>query len=220
MCNSISLMIPFSPNNGIYHVDAFAEVLRERIKEVLAGPPAPVLYDQTGLAHAPDTWLDLLRPLGIDNRMAAIRAANTYERRRMEEMKPLPEIRKFLEIIRRSLRVVILADGAAAHQKSSLRRMRMDELAHVLLFDEEIGLKPPDPALFRAVLGRIDAAPEEAAFAGDDAAIDLPGAKAVGIFTILRRLEGAPVVPAPAADFAVDTFLELFPRLERRMGDR
>ena len=48
--------------------------------------------------------MELLKPLGIDNRMAALRAATTYERRRMEELKPLPETRKFLEIVRRSHR--------------------------------------------------------------------------------------------------------------------
>jgi HAD superfamily hydrolase (TIGR01509 family) len=201
---------------------AARNALREQVKKVLAEPPEPILLDQTGLAHSPETWRELLKPLGVDNRMAALRAATTYERRRMEELKPLPETRKFLEIVRRSHRLYILADGSVAHQRQSLRRMRMDEAVHGVFFEEELGLHRPDPALFKKLLELTNAQPEEAVFAGDNLKTDIPGAKAAGLFTIWRKLDPTArrTDADPAPDFEVDSFLELFPRLERRMGDR
>lgn len=195
-------------------------VLRERVKEVLNAPPEPILSDKTGRASSPETWMELLKPLGIDNRMAAIRAGNTYERRRMEELKPLPETRKFLEIVRRSQRIYILAEGQQSYQRQALRRMRMDEGITGIFYEEELGLHRPDPTLFHKLLELTKAQPEEAVFAGDDLTHDIPGAKAAGMFTIWRKLNpGDKRSPAdPVPDFEVESFLELFPRLERRMG--
>ena len=194
--------------------------LRDLVKQKLAEPPEPILSDKSGLASSPETWMELLKPLGIDNRMAAIRAGTTYERRRMEELKPLPETRKFLEIVKRSHRVYILADGPPSYQRQALRRMRMDEAVTGILYEEELGFRRPDPALFHKVLEVTKAAPDEAVFAGDDLQADIPGAKAAGLFTIWRKPEKSkgrtPSDPVP--DFEADTFLELFPRLERRMG--
>jgi len=203
---------------------AARRAMRERVKAVLSEPPEPVLFDQTGRAHSVETWAALLKPLGIEGRMAPMRAAAAFERRRMEEMKPLPEVKKFLEIVKRSHRLYILAGGDSAHQKLVLRRMRMDEMVDAIVYEEELGLRRPDRALFEKVLDRAGAKAKEAAFAGDDPCIDLSGAKAAGIFTIWRRTEGprtrGEVPPADAADYVVESFLELFPRLERRMGER
>jgi putative hydrolase of the HAD superfamily len=200
---------------------AARNVLRERVKQVLNQPPEPALYDQSGGAQSRETWTALLQPLGIDNPMAALRAGTTYERRRMEESKPLPEIRKFLEIVKRSHRLYILAEGSVAHQRQALRRMRLDEAVHGVFFEEELGLRRPDVALFHKLLELADVRPEDAVFAGDDPVTDLPGAKAAGLFTIWRKTDSADRRTGPTApDFELESFLELFPRLERRMGDR
>ncbi|MBW3623230.1 MAG: HAD family hydrolase [Armatimonadetes bacterium] len=194
--------------------------LREHVKRVLNAPPEPILSDQTGKASSPETWMELLKPLGIDNRMAAVRAATTYERRRMEELKPLPETRKFLEIVRRSQRIYFLIEGPPSYQRQALRRMRMDEGVTGIFYEEELGLHRPDPELFRKLLELTKARPDEAVFAGDDLQRDIPGAKAAGMFTIWRKpSKDATRSPSdPVPDFEVNSFLELFPRLERRMG--
>ncbi len=196
--------------------------IRDRTKEILAQPPEPILSDQTGKASAVETWMELLLPLGIENRMAALRAAKTYERRRMEELKPLPEVRKFLEIVKRSHRLYILAQGPVAYQKQALRRMRMDEAVHGVFYEEELGLHRPDPALFRKLLELTKAPPDEAVFAGDDPGADFAGAKAAGLYTLWRRPDPKNRRPESAspADYELASFLELFPRLERRMGER
>jgi HAD superfamily hydrolase (TIGR01509 family) len=200
---------------------AARNALRDKVKLVLNEPPEPILYDTSGKAQSKETWLDLLQPLGIDNPIAALRAGATYERRRMEEMKPLPEIRKFLEIVKRSHRLYIVADGNPAHQRQSLRRMRLDEAVHGVFFEEEIGLSRPDPALFQELLKLMKAKPEETAFAGDNLYTDIAGAKAAGMFAIWRKPETASRRPDdPTPDFELSSFLELFPRLERRMGER
>ena len=223
--------VALARREGYFHAERLAalsgggtlearNVLRERVKQALSEPSEAVLYDKTGLAGSPETWMELLKPLGIDNRMAALRAATTYERRRMEELKPLPETRKFLEIVKRSHRLYILAEGPPAYQRQALRRMRMDEAVHGVFFEEELGLHRPDPNLFRKRMELTNARLEEAVFAGDDLKTDIPGAKAAGIFTLWRKPEGAPkrTDADPAPDVEVESFLELFPRLERRMG--
>jgi len=65
-------------------------------------------------------------------------------------------------------------------------RGRLAELMDAIVISGEVGLRKPDPAIYRLVLERLDVAPQEAVFV-DDAEPNLEGARAVGLVTVLHR---------------------------------
>lgn len=56
----------------------------------------------------------------------------------------------------------------------------------------EIGAPKPDPAIFRAALERLGAAPHEVLHVGDDPALDVAGARAVGLRVAWINRRGEP----------------------------
>jgi len=66
-----------------------------------------------------------------------------------------------------------------------LARMGLGERLDAAVFSSEIGKRKPHPAIFEAVLSRLDVAPEEALFVGDRRYEDVRGAKELGMTTVL-----------------------------------
>src|SRR5207247_7012323 len=55
------------------------------------------------------------------------------------------------------------------------------------LFSSEVGVRKPDPRIFRVMLERLDVEPAEAVFVGDRVLDDIGGAKGVGMQAVLTR---------------------------------
>ncbi len=66
-----------------------------------------------------------------------------------------------------------------------LERMGLAERLDAAVFSSEIGKRKPHPAIFEAVLSRLEVAPEEALFVGDRRYEDVRGAKELGMTTVL-----------------------------------
>ncbi|HEX4820703.1 MAG TPA: HAD family phosphatase [Acidimicrobiales bacterium] len=77
----------------------------------------------------------------------------------------------------------------------------VDELFDVIVDSSEVGMRKPNPAIFRHALDLLGVAPEQAVFL-DDAPGNVAGAKAAGLHGIL--VDAADPVPALAA---LDTLL-------------
>jgi putative hydrolase of the HAD superfamily len=65
-----------------------------------------------------------------------------------------------------------------------LARMGLADRLDAAVFSSEIGKRKPHPAIFEAVLSRLDVAPEDALFVGDRRYEDVRGAKEVGMTTV------------------------------------
>lgn len=80
-------------------------------------------------------------------------------------------------------------------------RGRLAELMDEIVISGEVGLRKPDPAIYRLVLERLGVTGQEAVFV-DDAEPNLAGARAVGLATVLHqdaadtRAELARLIPA------------------------
>jgi putative hydrolase of the HAD superfamily len=96
-----------------------------------------------------------------------------------------------------------------------LRRLleRYDLLRYfaVISYSDELGVRKPDPEIFRVTLSRANARPVEAAHVGDNPVDDVAGARAVGIRAIHYASDGRP--PAPHADLVVTHLGELLAHL-------
>ena len=72
----------------------------------------------------------------------------------------------------------------------------------VLVFSSEVGLRKPDPEIYRYATDRLRARPERSLFVGDGAYGELSGAEAVGMEAVLIRdpREGPGAVHRPEVD--------------------
>src|SRR5205814_10055227 len=71
-------------------------------------------------------------------------------------------------------------DDVEAWEQSPLRE-RLD----ATVFSYEVGIRKPDPRIFRRALDAVGAAPAEALFVGDGGSDELRGARAVGMASVL-----------------------------------
>jgi len=69
-------------------------------------------------------------------------------------------------------------------------------LFKVLVFSDECGIRKPDPEIFRIALRQLGVAPEEAAHVGDDAVLDVEGARRAGMSVVQICHDGRATGPA------------------------
>lgn len=85
-----------------------------------------------------------------------------------------------------------------------LSRVGLLEHLEACAFSDEVGVPKPCPGAFRAALGWLGVAPEDAAHVGDLRATDVAGARALGMATVRLRAVHDDASDAPDADFVVD----------------
>jgi putative hydrolase of the HAD superfamily len=71
--------------------------------------------------------------------------------------------------------------------RADLDRLGIGQYLAGSVFSSEVGVRKPDPRIFREGLSRIGAEPEHTAFVGDRLYDDVSGAQAVGMRTVLTR---------------------------------
>ena len=80
-----------------------------------------------------------------------------------------------------------------------LARLQLAEFFDHAVFSDELGVRKPDPAIFRAALDAVGAEPATTVHVGDDLILDVQGARAAGLRTIQVVAEGAPAGSASSA---------------------
>jgi putative hydrolase of the HAD superfamily len=76
-------------------------------------------------------------------------------------------------------------------------------------FSDEVGAYKPDPRIFEAALGMLDASPTAAAHVGDLRRTDIAGARALGMRSVRYRGLADDPSPGPEADFVIDDHRDL-----------
>jgi len=112
-------------------------------------------------------------------------------------MRLLPGAKRLLKTAER-YRTCLISNGQSEQQREKLRRLSIDTSFDHILISEEIGLRKPDPAIFRRALDLTDANPEQAVMIGDNAIADIVGAAALGIRTIWVNLHSWEYPPKTA----------------------
>jgi putative hydrolase of the HAD superfamily len=87
-------------------------------------------------------------------------------------------------------------------------------LFKVLVFSDECGIRKPDPEIFRLALRQVGASPEEALHVGDDAVLDVEGARQAGMGVIQVSHDGRATGPVKP-DAVITALGELPDALER-----
>jgi putative hydrolase of the HAD superfamily len=81
----------------------------------------------------------------------------------------------------RGLKLGVISNGSTDSQNTKLEVMGIRHLFSVVLISEEVGIKKPDPRIFRMGLEKLAVNASEAIFIGDNPVLDVAGAMAVGI---------------------------------------
>jgi putative hydrolase of the HAD superfamily len=69
----------------------------------------------------------------------------------------------------------------------------MEPYFETLTVSEEVGVKKPNPEIFRYALQKAGATAEESLMIGDEMAVDIDGARAAGMDQVLFNPSGQPV---------------------------
>jgi putative hydrolase of the HAD superfamily len=102
-----------------------------------------------------------------------------------------PGVSSTLQTLRQQgLKLGVITNGFTASQNTKLDVMRIRPLFSVVLISEEVGIKKPDPRIFRLGLEQIGVSASEAIFVGDNPVLDVAGARAVGIRAIWLNCRG------------------------------
>jgi HAD superfamily hydrolase (TIGR01549 family) len=99
--------------------------------------------------------------------------------------------------------------------REDLEALGLAEYLQATTFSSEVGVRKPDPRIFRVVLEQLDVPPQDAVFVGDRLMDDVSGARSVGMRAVqtreFRAEEDLDVVP----DAVIDALPELPAVLER-----
>jgi putative hydrolase of the HAD superfamily len=74
--------------------------------------------------------------------------------------------------------------------RNEIRRLGLDSLVHLDVFDRDVGWRKPSERIFKFAMMKLGVQPDECLFVGDEPKWDLIGPRAVGIESILIDRKG------------------------------
>ena len=104
---------------------------------------------------------------------------------KVESWVPFPDAVPALERVRDLGLRTGLVSNASELARRVLRNLDMERLFDLIVISEEVGVRKPDPRIFRIALDRACSSPSRALFLGDKPATDIGGAASAGIRGIL-----------------------------------
>jgi putative hydrolase of the HAD superfamily len=97
--------------------------------------------------------------------------------------------------------------------RGDLTALGLDPFLDATVFSSEVGIRKPDPRIFREALDRLGAEPGSTVFVGDRLVDDVSGARAVGMRGVQTRQFRQEADPDIRPDAVVDHLRELAPVL-------
>lgn len=121
-----------------------------------------------------------------------------------------PDVEAVLAALAPRFRLAVISNGLGRDQRAKIECTGLAGHVGEVVISEEVGLRKPDPAIFRLALGRIGVAAGRAVYVGDNPADDVAGARAAGMAAVwLRRDGGLFDVGGDGADAAIRGLDEL-----------
>jgi putative hydrolase of the HAD superfamily len=109
-------------------------------------------------------------------------------------------------------KVALLSNTISDQPRVCLTEKKLDRHFALMICSRDLGVRKPNPRIFRHVLRELGVEPEEAVHVGDNIEADIEGAEGVGITPIWIRSSNSP----PWHGYAVDSICDL-PELLRKI---
>ena len=114
---------------------------------------------------------------------------------------------ELLDYLKPKYHLHLITNGFQEVQHTKLSGSGMGPYFETLTVSEEVGVKKPNPEIFRYALRKANAIADESLMIGDEMAVDIDGARAAGMDTIFFNPSGAAV--EGSRTFEVKTLLEI-----------
>ena len=105
----------------------------------------------------------------------------------------VPGTMELLEYLKPKYHLHLITNGLQEVQDTKLTLSGMKPYFETLTVSEEVGVKKPNPEIFHYALRKANATAEESLMIGDEMAVDIDGARAVGMDTLFFNPTGAEV---------------------------
>ena len=105
----------------------------------------------------------------------------------------VPGTMELLEYLKPKYHLHLITNGFQEVQHTKLSGSGMEPYFETLTVSEEVGVKKPNPEIFRYALAKAHATAEESLMIGDEMAVDIDGARAAGIDQIFFNAKGEKV---------------------------
>lgn len=120
------------------------------------------------------------------------------------------DVKETLKKLRKKYQLAAVSDGQAVWGKAELNAVGLSEYFSPFLISSDYGYRKPDRRLFKKALKKMDMAPEEVIFIGNDLYRDVYGANELGIKTVFfKSNQGDHSYSAACPDRTITRFEEL-----------
>ena len=119
----------------------------------------------------------------------------------------VPGTMELLDYLKQKYHLHLITNGFQEVQDTKLSLSGMKPYFETLTVSEEVGVKKPNPEIFRYAMRKANATADEILMIGDEMAVDIDGARAAGMDTVFFNPSGAAV--EGNRTFEVKTLLEI-----------
>ncbi|MHA1269682.1 MAG: TIGR02253 family HAD-type hydrolase [Candidatus Helarchaeota archaeon] len=148
-------------------------------------------------------------------------AVNAYHDIKFTYIKPFDDVIPFFKEIKKkykSIKIAVLTDGLPDKQYEKILRLKIHPYLNDIIISDEVGVRKPNPEIYKLALGRLNIKANETIYIGDHYETDILPAKKIGIHTVFihrkskydRELNEI-IMP----DFEINNIYELFPIIEQ-----
>ena len=139
-----------------------------------------IVLDDFGYRNKREVFSQLVAEFGLSHDPQVL--LQDYSDRGWEDMALTPHAREVLRDLRlRGLKLGIITNGWSEQQLQAVSGLGLTHLFDDVIVSEAVGLRKPDPAIFRLALSRLNVVADEALYVGDSPENDVAGPQSAGM---------------------------------------
>ncbi len=144
-----------------------------------------------------------------DPGLAAL-AATVYRAASMYLLEPYTGVIEVLTMMKKSYRLAAVSDGQSLWARPELRMAGLDKFFEFAIVSGDHGFRKPDKRMFELALEKLEIAPHEAVYVGNDMYRDVFGCKNAGLKSIFfKSNQGEHSFAGAEPDYIIYNFNEL-----------
>jgi putative hydrolase of the HAD superfamily len=114
-----------------------------------------------------------------------------YHKIKVRYLKPYKDVKESLEKLKElGFKLSIISDGIAVKQYEKLLRLNITDYFDWVFITDEVGIKKPNPELFKYCIEKMNVSPSDTIYVGDNLDKDIEPCNAIGMHTVLIHRGG------------------------------